>query len=78
MTPRQPDAVTRTDAELFRERLDNLLNERHALYRLADGVEWSVFDEAFGPLYCSDNGCPGKSIDGRVAVLEALLRVVVR
>jgi len=62
MTPRQPDAVIRTDAELFRERLDNLLNERHALYRLAGLVEWSVFDEAFGSLYCSDNGCPGKSM----------------
>ena len=60
MTPRQPDAKTRTATDLFRERLDNMLNQRHALYRLADLIEWSVFDKAFGALYCPDNGCPGK------------------
>lgn len=60
MTPRQADAATRSSSDLFRERLDNLLNQRHALYRLADLIEWSVFDKAFGSLYCPDNGCPGK------------------
>ena len=60
MTPRQPDAVSRTATDLFRERLDNMLNQRHALYRLADLLDWSVFDKAFGALYCPDNGCPGK------------------
>ena len=60
MTPRQPDAATRTSTDLFRERLDNMLNQRHALYRLADLIEWSVFDKEFGSLYCPDNGCPGK------------------
>ena len=37
-----------------------MLNQRHALYRLADLLDWSVFDKAFGALYCPDNGCPGK------------------
>ena len=60
MTPRQADADTRSSSDLFRERLDNMLNQRHALYRLADLIEWSVFDKAFGSLYCPDNGCPGK------------------
>ena len=60
MTPRQPDAETRTATDLFRERLDNMLNQRHALYRLADLPDWSVFDKEFGTLYCLDNGCPGK------------------
>ena len=60
MTPRQPDAKTRTATDLFRERLDNMLNQRHALYRLADLLDWSVFDKEFGALYCPDNGCPGK------------------
>ena len=59
MIPRQPDAATRTSTDLFRERLDNMLNQRHALYRLADLVEWSAFDWAFGSLYCPGNGCPG-------------------
>ena len=43
MTPRQADATTRTAPDLFRERLDNMLNQRHALYRLADPVhQWTV------------------------------------
>ena len=37
-----------------------MLNQRHALYRLADLIQWSVFDKEFGSLYCPDNGCPGK------------------
>ena len=60
MTPRQADAATRTATDLFRERLDNMPNQRHTLYRLADLIEWSVFDNEFGSLYCPDNGCPGK------------------
>lgn len=60
MTPRQPDVASRTATDLFRERLDNMLNQRHALYRLADLIEWSVFDKEFGALYCPDNGSPGK------------------
>ena len=36
MTPRQADATTRTAPDLFRERLDNMLNQHHALYRLSD------------------------------------------
>ena len=55
MTPRQPDAATRTSTDLFRERLDNMLNQRHALYRLANLIQWSVFDKEFGSLYCPDN-----------------------
>ena len=60
MPPRQADAATRSSSDLFRERLDNMLNQRHALYRLADLIEWPVFDKEFGSLYCQDNGSPGK------------------
>ena len=60
MMPRQPDVATRSATDLFRERLGNMLNQRHALYRLADLMEWSVFDKEFGALYCPDNGSPGK------------------
>ena len=60
MTPKQADADNRSSSDLFRERLDNLLNQRHTLYRLADLITWSVFDREFGSLYCPDNGSPGK------------------
>ena len=54
-----------------------MLNQRHALYHMADLVEWSVFDKEFGALYCPDNGCPGKPTRlGGVALSQALLRVI--
>jgi hypothetical protein len=28
------------DSDLFRNRLDNMLDQRHELYRLADLIEW--------------------------------------
>jgi IS5 family transposase len=59
MTPEKPEAHPSPD--LFRNRLDNLLNHRHELYRLADLIDWSVFDTEFGRLYCPDNGCPAKA-----------------
>ena len=59
MRPQLPDSSP--DSDLFRNRLDNMLDQRHELYRLADLIVWSEFDEAFGALYCPDNGCPAKS-----------------
>ena len=47
---------------MFRNRLDNQLNQRHPLFKLAHTIDWQIFDEAFGKLYCADNGSPGKSI----------------
>jgi len=47
--------------DLFRSRLDNMLNHRHELYLLADLIDWSMFDSEFGSLYCPDNGCPAKA-----------------
>jgi len=59
MRPKEPDPSPDTD--LFRNRLDNMLDQRHELYRLADLIDWQSFDEAFGELYCADNGCPAKA-----------------
>jgi len=60
MRPLEPDPSPVSD--LFRNRLENLLEQRHELYRLAGMIEWSEFDVAFGELYCSDNGCPAKAM----------------
>ena len=58
---RPPKPENSPDADLFRSRLDNLLDQRHELYRLAELIDWSEFDQAFGELYCPDNGSPAKS-----------------
>ena len=59
MTPEKPQKSPSPD--LFRNRLENLLNHRHELYRLAGLIDWSMFDAEFGRLYCPDNGCPAKA-----------------
>jgi len=48
-------------SDLFRNRLANLLDQHHELYRLAELIDWNVFDTTFGELYCPDNGCPAKA-----------------
>lgn len=48
--------------DLFRERLDNILNHRHELYRLAGLINWDVFEKEFGKYYSVKKGRPGISI----------------
>ncbi|MES2355702.1 MAG: IS5 family transposase [Pseudomonadota bacterium] len=55
MKPKKPAAVIQED--FFRLRLDQLLDQRHELYRLATKIDWSSFEVHFGPLY-SDEGRP--------------------
>lgn len=45
--------------ELYRARLDNQLNRKHSLFKLAHRINWKVFDERFGPLYDDNTGRPG-------------------
>ncbi len=59
MRPKAPDDSPSPD--LFRNRLENMLDQRHELYRLADLIDWNSFDAEFGALYCPDNGCPAKA-----------------
>src|SRR5574344_1299267 len=42
--------------------LDDLLNQQHPLHILSHKINWYVFEEAFAPLYCADNGRPAKPI----------------
>ena len=48
MRPCRPSAG---HADLFRERLDNIINPCHPLVRLAGVVPWDRFDEAFGGFF---------------------------
>ena len=56
MKPReqqQPDVE-----DMFRSRLENIINQRHELVLLAKAIDWQRFDEVFEPLFC-DVGSPG-------------------
>jgi len=49
--------------------LEDSLNQRHPLYILANKIDWQMFEQAFSPLYCLDNGCPAKPIRLMVGLL---------
>tara|TARA_B100000508_G_scaffold136287_1_gene129120 strand:- start:424 stop:1752 length:1329 start_codon:yes stop_codon:yes gene_type:complete len=49
--------------------LEDTLNQKHPLYILSNTVDWSLFEEAFSPLYCLDNGRPAKPIRLMVGLL---------
>jgi transposase, IS5 family len=57
MRPKQPVAEPQED--LFRARLANLVDQQHALVRLAGPIEWERFETEFGPLYTDAIGRPG-------------------
>jgi len=48
--------------DLFRSRLDQILNRQHPLYRLADSIDWLIFDRELGSLYVENVGRPGLPI----------------
>lgn len=56
MRPKQPTATQSGD--LFRARLEQIINMRHELVQLAGKIDWSWFDCEIAPLY-SDKGRPG-------------------
>ena len=48
--------------DLFRARLDQIIDRKHPLFILANHIDWSVFEQAFGPLYVENVGRPGLPI----------------
>jgi transposase, IS5 family len=56
MRPKQHE--TRGSGDLFRARLDQIINMRHELAQLAGKIDWDFIDDEIAPLY-SDNGRPG-------------------
>ena len=57
MRPKEPEPSD--DLELFRSRLDNIVDARHPLIRLAKLIDWERFATTFGPLYRDGVGRPG-------------------
>lgn len=56
MRPKQHK--TTGSGDLFRARLDQIINMKHELVRLAGKIDWAWIDQEIAPLY-SENGRPG-------------------
>ena len=69
MRPKQHETTGSSD--LFRARLDQIINMKHELARLAGKIDWDWIDREIAPLY-SDKGRPG--IETRFAIGLLLLK----
>lgn len=56
MRPKQREMTK--EGDLFRARLDQIINMKHELVQLAGRVDWAWIDDEMAPLY-SDKGRPG-------------------
>ena len=54
----KPPTQARSEADMFRSRLENMIDMRHELVLLAGLIDWKRFDETFGGLY-AEKGRPG-------------------
>jgi IS5 family transposase len=71
MRPKQHETTGSDD--LFRARLDQIINMQHELVRLAGQIDWDFIDGEIAPLY-SDKGRPG--IPTRFAIGLLLLKQI--
>ena len=56
MRPKKPEATG--EGDLFRARLDQIINLKHELVQLGGKIDWNWIDREIAPLY-SDKGRPG-------------------
>jgi IS5 family transposase len=54
--------------DMFRSRLDQLLDHSHPLYKMTKQIDWSIFEKEFENTYHDTMGRPGKSIRLMVAL----------
>jgi transposase, IS5 family len=70
---RPKKATTTGEGDLFRARLDQIINMKHELVQLAGKIDWDWIDREIAPLY-SDKGRPG--IETRFVIGLLLLKHV--
>ena len=51
-------AESRTDHDLFRTELINLIDQRHELVRLTALIDWQAFADEWSPQFVSPTGRP--------------------
>ena len=54
-----PKNQSQDQGDLFRSRLEQIINQDHPLIKLARSMDWEGFNRELGALYCPDNGAPG-------------------
>ena len=69
MRPKRQE--TTGSGDLFRSRLDQIINMKHELVQLAEKIDWAWIDSEIAPLY-SENGGPG--IETRFVIGLLLLK----
>src|SRR5271166_3822221 len=69
MRPKKPQ--TTSEGDLFRARLEQIINMSHELVQLASKIDWDWIDQEIAPLY-SDKGRPG--IETRFVIGLLLLK----
>lgn len=52
-------SVKQSQGDLFRSRLDQILNKKHPLFVLSERIDWQIFDSDFGALFVENFGRPG-------------------
>jgi len=60
MLQENPQDSGQTD--LYRSRLESIIDMRHALVKLGRLVQWAALEQDLSPYYCADNGRPGGSV----------------
>jgi Transposase domain (DUF772) len=68
MRPKKPET---TEGDLFRARLDQIINLKHELVQLGTKIDWDWIDREIAPLY-SEKGRPG--IESRFVIGLLLLK----
>jgi transposase, IS5 family len=73
MRPKQSE--TTGEGDLFRARLDQIINSKHELVQLAGRIDWAWIDQEIAPLH-SGNGRPG--VETRFMIGLLLLKSIYR
>jgi len=75
MRPKKPE--TTGEGDLFRARLDQIINLKHELVQLGGKIDWDWIDREIAPFY-SDKGRPGIETRFVIGLLLLNLRLIGR
>lgn len=62
MKPRKPPIEADRQGDIFKVLLEDIIDMKHELARLAGFISWDDFDKEFGALYHPDKGRPAESM----------------